>query len=256
MNSSEIKEKIRILNKESEDKKHERKVLATDYEKQKEMVKKSGVTALLSFLIHYVLLVPVMDNTKHVTIAGMARFLSPFLMIIFFVSFVYFLIKGFDFFVNADTKYSKVLAKKLKSESVSEELRLMNETITMLDIEINRLENELYESGEDLFDETSKNTVKNKMMAGEIIERKVINRTAIESRKVISEIEKDIKVDLKAYTEEDSTLDFEESNNTKKNDINALLNGLDDFALDDYDDELESSSELWEKDAMRRFSRY
>ena len=43
MNSSDIKKRLKTLQKESEDKKHERKVLATDYEKQVEIVKKSGM---------------------------------------------------------------------------------------------------------------------------------------------------------------------------------------------------------------------
>ena len=43
---------------------------------------------------------------------------------------------------------------------------------------------------------------------------------------------------------------------SKKNDIDDLFSGLDELALDDDEDDFESSSEMWEKDAMRRFSRY
>mgnify|MGYP001134682035 FL=1 len=64
MNSSDIKKRLKTLQKESEDKKHERKVLATDYEKQIEIVKKSGMVAAISFLFHYVVLVSMMHNTN------------------------------------------------------------------------------------------------------------------------------------------------------------------------------------------------
>ena len=187
MDSSEINNKINLLRKECEDRKYERKVLATDYEHQAEMVKKSGIVSIVAFLIHYVLLVPFMDNTKHVTIAGMSRFLSPFVMIIFLASFVYFLIKGFDLFVNSDTKYSKKLAVKLKINSVSDALNQMNDTITMLDIEIDKLENELYEMGEEIIITTRENNNKNlnvKIKAGELLDTPVVQRTIIEKTKV------------------------------------------------------------------------
>lgn len=288
MNSSDIKKRLKTLQKESEDKKHERKVLATDYEKQVEIVKKSGIVAAISFLFHYVVLVSMMHNTKHVTIAGMGRFLSPFVMIVFIGSFVLFLIKGFDLFVNSDTKYSKPLADKLKIKNpVAAELKRMNDTITMLDVEIDKLENELYESGESF--DTEEKITDIKMTAGKKEKNRVVKRIVLEMPKPdtksnipneiadydVSEVKSEVQNNIADYevneVKHNISDDIMKESNTKnktsvtsdknkakskKNDIDDLFSGLDELALDDDEDDFESSSEMWEKDAMRRFSRY
>ena len=288
MNSSDIKKRLKTLQKESEDKKHERKVLATDYEKQVDIVKKSGIVAAISFLFHYVVLVSMMHNTKHVTIAGMGRFLSPFVMIVFIGSFVLFLIKGFDLFVNSDTKYSKPLAEKLKIKNpVAAELKRMNDTITMLDVEIDKLENELYESGESF--DTEEKITDIKMTAGKKEKNRVVKRIVLEMPKPdtksnipneiadydVSEVKSEVQNNIADYevneVKHSISDDIMKESNTKnktsvtsdknkakskKNDIDDLFSGLDELALDDDEDDFESSSEMWEKDAMRRFSRY
>lgn len=290
MNSSDIKKRLKTLQKESEDKKHERKVLATDYEKQVEIVKKSGMVAAISFLFHYVVLVSMMHNTKHVTIAGMGRFLSPFVMIVFIGSFVLFLVKGFDLFVNSDTKYSKPLADKLKiNNPVAAELRRMNDTITMLDVEIDKLENELYESGESFDTDEEEKITDIKMIAGKKEKNRVVKRIVLEIPKpdtksnvsneiadydvneVKSEVQNNIadyEVNEAKHSIADNIMKESDTKNktsntsdknkakSKKNDIDDLFSGLDELALDDDEDDFESSSEMWEKDAMRRFSRY
>ncbi|MCI5603353.1 MAG: hypothetical protein SOV90_10275 [Lachnospiraceae bacterium] len=290
MNSSDIKKRLKTLQKESEDKKHERKVLATDYEKQVEIVKKSGMVAAISFLFHYVVLVSMMHNTKHVTIAGMGRFLSPFVMIVFIGSFVLFLVKGFDLFVNSDTKYSKPLADKLKiNNPVAAELRRMNDTITMLDVEIDKLENELYESGESFDTDEEEKITDIKMTAGKKEKNRVVKRIVLEIPKpdtksnvsneiadydvneVKSEVQNNIadyEVNEAKHSIADNIMKESDTKNktsntsdknkakSKKNDIDDLFSGLDELALDDDEDDFESSSEMWEKDAMRRFSRY
>lgn len=288
MNSSDIKKRLKTLQKESEDKKHERKVLATDYEKQVEIVKKSGMVAAISFLFHYVVLVSMMHNTKHVTIAGMGRFLSPFVMIVFIGSFVLFLVKEFDLFVNSDTKYSKPLADKLKIKNpVAAELKRMNDTITMLDVEIDKLENELYESGESF--DTEEKITDIKMTAGKKEKNRVVKRIVLEMPKPdtksnipneiadydVSEVKSEVQNNIADYevneVKHSISDDIMKESNTKnktsvtsdknkakskKNDIDDLFSGLDELALDDDEDDFESSSEMWEKDAMRRFSRY
>lgn len=290
MNSSDIKKRLKTLQKESEDKKHERKVLATDYEKQVEIVKKSGMVAAISFLFHYVVLVSMMHNTKHVTIAGMGRFLSPFVMIVFIGSFVLFLVKGFDLFVNSDTKYSKPLADKLKiNNPVASELRRMNDTITMLDVEIDKLENELYESGESFDTDEEEKITDIKMTAGKKEKNRVVKRIVLEIPKPdtksnvsneiadydVSEVKSEVQNNIADYevneVKHSISDDIMKESNTKnktsvtsdknkakskKNDIDDLFSGLDELALDDDEDDFESSSEMWEKDAMRRFSRY
>lgn len=236
MAMNNIKENINVLKKQRDDKKYERKILATDYEKQKQMVKISGVTALISLLVHYVILLPLTHNTKHVTLMGLGRFLTPFVLLVFLVSFIFFLWKGFDFFVNADTKYSKILAEKFKVNSVSDELRLMNEAITMLDTEIDRLENELYESGADFGIEEKS------VKEPEQVKRYRINLVEEEPRPIVE----------KGKTEQ--IADKKETHNSSVDDI---LSGLDEFMLDDgEDDDFESSSDMWEKDAMSRFKKY
>lgn len=262
MNNSEINKKLKTLKKESEDRKHERKVLATDYEKQVDIVKKSGMVAGISFLFHYIVLVSMMNNKKHVTIAGMGRFLSPFVMIVFFGSFIVLLLKGFDLFINSDTKYSKSLAEKLKVNPVAAELKRMNDTITMLDIEIDKLENELYESGEAFLTDDIKDISDIKITASEKVKNRVVERIVLEMPKpeVKSEPAENITDNIKdsKSTEPDIVLNNGKTDKDRnnKNDIEDLFSGLDELSLTEDEDDFESSSEMWEKDAMRRFSRY
>lgn len=310
---SNIKENIRILKKQRDDKKYERKLLATDYENHKDLVKKSGITALITLLVYYVILLPLTHYKKHVTLMGLGRFLIPFALIIFLVSFIYFLVKGFDLFVNAENKYSKMMAEKFNINSVSDELRLMNESITMMDIEINRLENELYESGEDfnlnedevkedklndnnvvsdeknivqenvfIKEETKKeptesvdqknapvkryriNLVSDKesksdvvkeeivISASEKVERPIVERIVIEKNMTgESENTQPDTEDILSGIESDEDLRKKNSSS-----IDDIFNGLDEYMLEeDEDDDFESSSDMWEKDAMRRFSK-
>lgn len=310
---SNIKENIRILKKQRDDKKYERKLLATDYENHKDLVKKSGITALITLLVYYVILLPLTHYKKHVTLMGLGRFLIPFALIIFLVSFIYFLVKGFDLFVNAENKYSKMMAEKFNINSVSDELRLMNESITMMDIEINRLENELYESGEDFNlnedevkedkfndnnvvsdeknimqesvfnkEETKKeptenveqknapvkryriNLVSDKesksdvvkeeivISASEKVERPIVERIVIEKNMTgESENTQPDTEDILSGIESDEDLRKKNSSS-----IDDIFNGLDEYMLEeDEDDDFESSSDMWEKDAMRRFSK-
>lgn len=310
---SNIKENIRILKKQRDDKKYERKLLATDYENHKDLVKKSGITALITLLVYYVILLPLTHYKKHVTLMGLGRFLIPFALIIFLVSFIYFLVKGFDLFVNAENKYSKMMAEKFNINSVSDELRLMNEAITMMDIEINRLENELYESGEDFNlnedevkednsnknnvmsnaknivqesvfikeetkkeptesvdqknapvkryrinlvsdKETNSDVVKEEIVisASEKVERPIVERIVIEKNMTgESENTEPDTEDILSGIESDEDLRKKNSSS-----IDDIFNGLDEYMLEeDEEDDFESSSDMWEKDAMRRFSK-
>jgi hypothetical protein len=171
---------------------------------------------------------------------GLGRSLSPIALLIFVVSFVYFLIKGFDFFVNADTKYSRILANKFNINPISDELKIMNEAITMLDIEIDKLENEIYESGEDFTVEQQVAEPNITKITKKTTANKVVRKTSSSE----SNIEK-----KKNDKYEDKNKD-----NKQKNNIDDIFSGLDDFILDD--DEFESSSDMWENDAKRRFSKY
>lgn len=257
MDTAEIKGRIGVLRKESEEKKHERKLLATDYEKLQRIVKKSGITALITLMVHMVILNPWANNHKHITLVSLGRFLTPFALLIFIVSFVIFLIKGFDLFVNADNKYSKMAAEKFKTNRVAEELRILNDAITMLDVEINRLENSLFEKGETLDGITEpvginnavgrkrnkasvSGTVKKEditIEASERVERAVVERTVIEKPKPAT-----------------ATASVKESVvENKKERLDDIFSGLDDYALTDDEDEFESSSEMWEREAMKRF---
>lgn len=147
MNGTELNKRLKVLGKECEDKKHERKLLAAEYEKLTDIVKKCGIISLVCLVLHRTVLASLMKS-KSVTVVGLGRFLSPFAFFIFFAGFIVFMIKGFDWFLHADTKYSKILAGKLNKATVSEELKVMNDTIMTLEAEINKIENEIYAMGE------------------------------------------------------------------------------------------------------------
>lgn len=146
MNGTELNKRLNVLGKECEDKKHERKLLAAEYEKLTDIVKKCGIISLVCLVLHRTVLTSLMKS-KSVTVVGLGRFLSPFVFFIFFACFIVFVIKGFDWFLHADTKYSKILAGKLNKPTVSEELKVMNDTIMTLEAEINKIENQMYEVG-------------------------------------------------------------------------------------------------------------
>lgn len=254
MDTVEIKGRINALRKQSEEKKHERKLLATDYEKLKMIVKRSGITALITLLVHSVILNPWANNNKHVMLISLGRFLTPFALIIFVVSFVIFLIKGFDLFVNADNRFSKMAAEKFKVNRVSETLKFMNEAITMMDVEIDKLENTLYENGES-FDGINEPTPVNTKSAKEMFSEKT-EFSSEQKSDFIQDLgvnKKDVVISASEKVErpvvERTIIEM-----PKKESVDDIFSGLDSLAFaDDDEDEFESSSEMWEREAKKNF---
>lgn len=143
MNGIESNKRLKKLGEECENIKHERKLLATEYEKLTEIVKKCGIACIVCLVLHNIVLAQFMKS-KNVSVIGLGRFLSPFVFVIFLASFIVFMIKGFDWFLHADTKYSRMLAVKLDKATVSEELKHMNNTIMAIEAEIDKIESEMY----------------------------------------------------------------------------------------------------------------
>ena len=240
MDVLEIKRRIKTLRKECDDKKNERKILATEYEAQKEIVKKSGVIALLTVLINYVILVPLSKDISHASMAGLGRFLSPFMLFAFIICFVIFLMRGYDLFINMDTKYSRKLAAKVGKELMCDEIKLLNEAITMMDSEIARLENELYESGENF--EIEDDAVAELPSINPII-KKAEKQEQKKVEKTVIKKETDKKQPEKKQPEKKQP---------KKESVSDIFSGLDELILDE-DDDFESSSDMWASDAMKRY---
>lgn len=274
MNSLELNKRLKVLGKECENIKHERKLLATEYDNLTELVKKCGIICIVCLVLHSIVLAQFMKS-KSVSVIGLGRFLSPFVFIIFIGSFIVFMLKGFDLFLNADTKYSKMLAEKLNKASATDALKSMNETIMTLESEINRIENEIYEMGgkiEDIEEEITR--------PADIIQLEEVTGTrGITAPEEITGIEDKWGTSEEMLTEEKSEDGFTgemelmdlllnrssviEQVQVKNSSIfekkatenvDDILSALDAFDMDD-DDEFENSSELWKKDAMKRYSK-
>lgn len=262
MNSLELNKRLKVLGKECENIKHERKLLATEYDNLTELVKKCGIICIVCLVLHSIVLAQFMKS-KSVSVIGLGRFLSPFVFIIFIGSFIVFMLKGFDLFLNADTKYSKMLAEKLNKASATDALKSMNETIMTLESEINRIENEIYEMGgkiEDIEEEITR--------PADIIQLEEI--TGIEDKWGTSEEMLTEEKSEDGFTGEMELMDLllnrssvieqvqvKNSSIFEKKateNVDDILSALDAFDMDD-DDEFENSSELWKKDAMKRYSK-
>lgn len=256
MNSFELNKRLKILDKECENVKHERKLLATDYEKLTDIVKKSGILSIVCLILHGTILAQFMKS-KSVTVIGLGRFLSPFVFVIFIGSFIVFMIKGFDWFLHADTKYSKKLAAKLNKASVSEELKNLNDTIMSLEAEIDRIENEIYEMGGTIEREPvqPEKTEENKSMFNmkEIEEYEdIVGGEEPEDNMEL----KDLLVKRSPVIEQVQVRNSSVTAKKTTESIDDILSALDAFDVDEEDDEFENSSEIWKKDAMKRYSKF
>ena len=145
MNSSaKTKTTLELLTEKCDDIKHQKKLITKDFENLKDIVKKSGIVCLVCFLIQ-VIIVGSFLSSKNASVYALGRFLTPFILMIFLIALYIFLNRGFDFFVNVDTKYSKKLAKKLDRFTVTEKLDDLNNAIMRLELEIKRQEDSIYE---------------------------------------------------------------------------------------------------------------
>lgn len=336
MNNAQLNAQLKDLTSKCEDVKHEKKLLTNDFESLKDIVKKSGIVSLI-LLIFRITVLEIFLGSKSASLKALGRFLNPFVIIVFLAAFLFFLVRGFDWFVNADTKYSKMVAKKLDKPTVSDMLDELNSKIARLELEIGQAENTLYEQGGSiefhtagssdndivntnntavlneailseeniisepvLLNEDNASEIYNEDNASEIDTENendinddsmvVVKRAKMEKRVIVDNIKlddtashrdeeanifesdisnnnkKDVNngnvnngninhLNLNSSNLTDKTeIDFEmyDKNSMKSNSIDDILNGLDDFSMDD-DDEFENSSELWEKEAMKRY---
>lgn len=256
MNSIELNKRLKILDKECENIKHERKLLATDYEALTELVKKCGILSIVCLVLHGTVLAQFMKS-KSVTVIGLGRFLSPFVFVIFIGSFIVFMIKGFDWFLHADTKYSRKLAARLNKVTVTEELRKMNETIMTLEAEIDRIENEIYDMGgtiEREASETEEVPEIGKILSMEKAEEAAEEDTGDTDFEDMEMPELLIKRSPVIEPVQAKTGSVAAKRSTEN--VDDILSALDAFDADEDEDEFENSSELWKKDAMKRYSKY
>lgn len=241
MNSNKLNEQLEMLIKERKEKQRERKEIDTDYTDLKEIVKKCGITSLISLIV-YTGIFTMMINGKFYALKGIALFFRPFVFFIFLGSFIVLLIKGFDLYTNLDFKYSKKLADKFKINSYSEQLRILDGAIIFLNIRISEIEDELYENGD--FHQTSKQydllfddfepvelNLDQEPVKEQQTQKTIENKTVIKAEDMIKKVRK---------TE-------------KTNSIENIFSGLDN--LDDDEEEL-NSSEMWKNDAMKKYSKY
>ncbi|MBQ3584009.1 MAG: hypothetical protein IJA27_04790 [Lachnospiraceae bacterium] len=263
MDSQELKKRRKQLNKECEDRKHERKLLATEYENLQEVVKKCGIVCIVCLVLQSIVLTQFMKSDS-VSVIGLGRYLTPFTLAVFFGSFVILLIKGFDLFLNANNKYSKMLAEKLEKVTASETLKNQNDIIMGLEEEIRKIDNELYEMGESLVEDELDETDKEDdyfvepLKIKSTIQMNYLNANADKRNesfvKPIETVEP--REEMHTITQTSSMIS-PVKNDRKKEDINDILSALDSFGeFGDEDEEEENSSELWKKDAMKRYSRY
>ena len=105
MDNALLGKKLNALISKNEDIKHEKKMLIDDYRDLTRLVKKTGIISLSVMLFQLIILRGFANSKNHVTLRSLGRFLTPYCIIIFFFCFIIFLIKGFDWFINADNQY-------------------------------------------------------------------------------------------------------------------------------------------------------
>lgn len=257
MNGIELNKRLKVLDKECENIKHERKLLATDYEALTELVKKCGILSIVCLVLHGTVLAQFMKS-KSVTVVGLGRFLSPFVFVVFIGSFIIFMIKGFDWFLHADTKYSKKLAVRLNKATVTEELKKMNDTIMTLEAEIDRIENEIYEMGGTIEREVSGTEEVpeiGKILSMEGLEEDIEGEDTGDSGFEDLEME-ELLIKRSPVIEPVQAKTGSVAEKRATENVDDILNALDALDAGEDEDEFENSSELWKKDAMKRYSKY
>lgn len=267
MDNAQLNKQLKLLTKRCSDVEHEKKLLANDYEGLKRFVIRTGIISLVCLILRITVL-QIFLNSKDVSVKALGRFLSPFDYAVFLVTLILFLIRGFDLFINADTKYSKLAAKKLDKPTVSEKMDELNSEIMRLQFEIDKAETTLYEQGgkpdykEELKEEQQENPGFETLVQFEEEHPAVERQTQDSSTGAASEEKPEVLVRRAVFEEHVEVKKMtvkehrdEEKNvfaaNNGKNSIDDILNGLDDFSLDE--EEFENSSELWEQDTMKHY---
>ena len=247
MDVTGLKKQREMIVKKKEDIEYERKKYLEEYSELKEKVTKVGLVSLICLILQ--IMFAIFLNGKSATLIGIAKLMSPFVLAIFIVSLIIFLSKGFDLFINADSEWSKKLAIKLERTRFVEVLEGINSNIIRLDIEIDKLNNELELAGVDV--DNLDNVIK--VENNEIKENKQIKSKATEIKNTDSEMIKkeavydneNEKSEVKKTVVKKAVFEQKTTDN-----VDDLLNALDNLGIpDDEDEEFENSSELWKKDS-------
>ena len=227
MKASEIVKKIEELQKELEDRKYQRKRLASEYEELVKIVKTSGMIFALAIAIFIGFVGPFSYSKKHIVLGGLARWTNPWAMLVCLISGVLFIWRGFDLLVNSDTNLGNKLAQLvgINNRPAAAVLADLNNDIMKVEVAIQKLEDALYESG----DYSNKS-------------EKTYNEVPIKNEKAVAK-DKKIDVEDKIKINEDKEIDK----------LDEILNFLKELGLDDEDD-FESTSEMWEKDTKHHRS--
>lgn len=242
MEINQLNEQLKLFTKQSIDKKQERKNLDTEYEHLKSVVKKCAVISFVSLCV-YTGIFSMMIHSKFYALKGIAIFLRPFVFFVFVGSFVYLLLKGYDWFINANTKYSRQMAEKFKVNSISEQLEILDGVINYLDTSIAKVEDKIYEievgDGENVSYKKKPSNQKDVLHSEGMLK----NEKLTDSH----------KHDQKNKQKYNSNEQYIKNKKNKTDSIENIFNGLDDI---DEDEEEMNSSEMWQNDAMKKYSRY
>ncbi len=254
MEIANLNKRLDSLNSKCEDIKHEKKMLVDDYRDLLHQVKKMGIVSASAFLV-WAIILQGFSHSNSPTLQALGGFLTPWCIIVFFVAFIPLLIKGYDCFLNADNQYAKKLARKLDKVTLADRIDNLNMSISRLDTEIQKIQEQILERGGTLKLENT--DIEEKIPTAEISTPTATGTANVQEQvdfKGIDEIESDEYdyPDLKETDDFDDE-DKKESEVVKKNDISDIFSGLDDFDLfdDDDEDEFENSSDLWEKEVKK-----
>ena len=256
MDNAQLNRQLKALNTRCDDVKYEKKLLTTDFQGLKDFVFKTGIISVVCLVLR-ITLIQIFLNSKDPSVRALGRFLAPFDYFVFLVAFILFAVKGFDLFINADFKYSKMAAKKLSKSTVTDKLNELNSEIARLELEINKTETSLYEQGGKIDIPDQSNTAVQKKAVASVEEPQILIKPAVyEERVEVEKVEPVITGRFEPKGMREETHRDEEKNyfaeSGHKNQLDEILNGLDDFSVED-EDEFENSSDLWEQDAMKHY---
>lgn len=148
MNSSiQVKDALNRMRGKCDDIKHEKMLIVNEFESLQNTVKKCGIICGICFVIQ-VLISLVFLRSRDPSIFALGRFLTPLNLAIFLGALYIVLTKGFDMFINLDTKYSKKLADRLNKVTVTEKVDELNDAIMRLEFEMQKMEEKIYENVE------------------------------------------------------------------------------------------------------------
>lgn len=155
MRIEQMNKQLQAIQKKKEDTLYRKNLLLKQYETLKETVKKCGLGLLICILFEAVVLT-ILRGSKSATLAALGGFLSPFAFLVMTVLMIILIIKGFDLLINADTKMSGKLASKLEKDTMTEQIDIYNNMLIKLEVEIDKLENRIYEKEKGKKAESSK----------------------------------------------------------------------------------------------------